>query len=175
MRKIKLYIAASLDGKIAGKDHALDWLPEPDIESQDDYGYNEMYDSIDTLLMGYTTYEVCTGLGDWPYKGKTSYVFTHDGSKACIDDAKLVTTDPVQFTTDLKQQQGKDIWLVGGGNINRQLHDAGLIDEYIVAIIPHIVGEGIEMFPGIITASPLKLDKHIVYNDGLVLLYYSKA
>lgn len=173
MREIILYIATSLDGKIAGTDHSLDWLPQPG-EDNNDYGYSEMYDSIDTVLMGYTTYEISMGFGDWPYKGKTAYVFTMDKNKPCVDEASLITESPVDFCKTLKQDAGKNIWLIGGGSINRQLHDAGLIDKYIITIVPHILGNGIEMFPGISTEVKLELYKQQTYDNGLAMMYYKK-
>lgn len=166
---MKLYIATSLDGKIARDDHGLDWLPE---EHEDDYGYNALMNATDVLLMGYTTYDVCIGLGDWPYKGKTTYVFTSDAAKPATNDVILTTEDPVAFTKRLKEQAGQDIWLVGGGEINRLLHDAGLIDEYIIAIIPVVLGKGIELFPNIKREQALQLSKHKVYDSGLALMYY---
>lgn len=170
MRQVKLYIAASLDGKIARSDHSLDWLPE---SGEDDFGYGALMDAVDTILLGYSTYDVCIGLGDWPYKGKTSYIFTRDATKECNEHAELITEDPVAFTCKLKKQEGKDIWLIGGGEIIRQLHDAGLIDEYIIATIPVILGKGIELFPNINKEQKLTLTKHKVYSDGLALMYYT--
>jgi dihydrofolate reductase len=171
MRKIKLYIANSLDGKIARKDDRIDWLPSP---TGDDYGYKEFYSSIDTTLMGYRTYEVCLKLGDWYYKNKTNYVFSRDPSKKIIPEARLVSENPVQFVKRLKESPGKDIWLIGGGEIITLLHDAGLIDEYIIAYIPLILGEGIELFPNVKNQENLKLVKHQVYPNGVVLLYLEK-
>lgn len=172
MRKIVLYIASSLDGKIAGENDNLDWLPHIE-DGDDDYGYSEMYDSVDTLIMGYRTYEICRALGDWPYAGKKVYVFTRDGNKPCIDEVELITEDPVTFTRNLQQAPGKNIWLVGGGEINRQMHDAELIDEYIITIVPHILGKGIDMLPAIIRQQKLILTKHKTYDNGLAMMYYT--
>lgn len=174
MRKTILYIACSLDGKIAGKDHDLDWLP-PAEDDKYDYGYEEMYNTVDVLVMGYKTYEVCAGFGEWPYKGKTSYIFTRDANKTCIPGAEIVTQDPVSFIQQLKAQEGKNIWLIGGGNIIQQLHDAALIDEYIISIVPVILGEGIEMFPELHKRTKLKLTKNKTYENGLTMLYYETA
>lgn len=168
MRKLKLYIAASLDGKIARKDDSIDWLPDPTTE---DYGYQEFYDSIDTTVMGYKTYEVCLGLGDWYYKDKVNYIFSRDSSRDLIPEATLVNQSPVDFVKELKQQEGKDIWLLGGGEIIKLMHDAGLIDEYIIAYIPIILGEGVLLFPEIQQQKNLTLTKHRVYSNGVVMLY----
>lgn len=174
MRKVILYIATSIDGKIAGADHSLDWLPQPGEDDENDYGYEEMYHSIDTVLMGHKTYEICNSFGEWPYKGKTAYIFTRNKDKKTIEQATLVNDDPAAFTKQLKSSAGKDIWLIGGGQINTLLHDAGLIDEYIITVIPHILGAGIELFPDIQREQKMELYKHRVYNNGLAMLYYRK-
>lgn len=173
MRQVKLYIACSIDGKIAGIDGNVDWLPHP--PEGEDYGYYSFYDSIDELAMGYKTYEICISLGDWPYKGKPTHVFTRDSSKSVVKDASLVTSDIVQFTKELKAKEGGDIWLVGGGNIIQQLHDADLIDEYIISYVPVILGAGIELFPNLKKVKKLQLIHHKVYADGLSLMHYKKG
>ena len=72
VRALKLFIAASPDGYIARPDGAVDWL-----WVDDDYGYAELYDSVDVLLMGRRTYEqVLTFGGDYPYRGKRSLVLS---------------------------------------------------------------------------------------------------
>ncbi|RYD56588.1 MAG: dihydrofolate reductase [Sphingobacteriales bacterium] len=170
MRKLILYIAASLDGKIAGSDHSLDWLPDP---STDDYGYQELMDTIDTVVMGYKTYKICMGLG-WTYHGKQAYIFSRSEGKSVIPEAKLITDDPSSFIDKLKREDGKDIWLIGGGEMVRILHDAGLIDEYILTTIPIILGDGIELFPRIKAKLPLHLIKHKAYDNGLTMAYYKQ-
>src|SRR5690606_13126683 len=137
MRQLKLYIAASLDGKIARPNHEIDWLPP--LEEYV-YGYAEFMAGIDALVMGHKTYEVCLNLGEWAYKDKISYVFSRNPERSLIPEAQLVTEDPVKFVQQLKQTEGKTIWLLGGGEIISLLHNAGLIDEYILAIIPAILG-----------------------------------
>ena len=171
MRKLKLYIAASLDGKIARPNHEIDWLPP--LEEYD-YGYAEFMKGVDAIVMGYKTYEVCAGLGEWAYKDKTSYIFSRNSNRQLIPEAQLITEKPVEFVKNLKQTEGKDIWLLGGGEIITLLHDAGLIDEYILAFIPVILGEGIELFPGIKKQENLKLQRHQVYENGVALFYFGK-
>ncbi len=171
LRKLKLYIAASLDGKIARPDGAIDWLPDPIAH---DYGYQQFYDSIDTIIMGYKTYEICLSFGEWHYKGKKSYVFSRNAAKTCGPEAQLITRDPAGFVAQLKQEPGTDIWLLGGGAIITLLHEAGLIDEYIIACIPVILGAGIELFPAINRQQNLKLYQHQVYENGVTLLYLNR-
>lgn len=176
MRKVILYIAASLDGKIARPNGGLDWLPDPADEKykHEDYGYDELLNSVDTTLMGYKTYEVCRSFGEWAYKNQLTYVFSRNPEREMVPEAQLVTEDPVEFTRKLKQQEGKNIWLIGGGEIIKLLHDAGLIDEYILAYVPVILGEGIELFPGIKKQENLKLTRHKVFESDITMLYFEK-
>lgn len=125
--------------------------------------------------MGYKTYEVCLGLGQWAYKDQLTYVFSRNAAREMIPEAQLVTEDPVTFVQNLKQTEGKAIWLIGGGKIIHLLHDAGLIDEYILAYVPVILGEGIELFPGIKKQQNLTLTRHKAFESGIVMLYYQKA
>ncbi len=171
MRKLKLYIAASLDGKIARRNHAIDWLPP--LEEYD-YGYAEFMETIDAIVMGYKTYEVCMNLGEWAYKDKLSCVFSRQTDRKLLPEAQLITEDPVVFIKQLKQTEGKDIWLLGGGEIISLLHNAGLIDAYILAYIPVILGEGIELFPEVKKQENLKLEKHEIYENGVALFYFRK-
>ncbi|RDC62946.1 dihydrofolate reductase family protein [Adhaeribacter pallidiroseus] len=95
--------------------------------------------------------------------------------KTVIPEAQVVNPDPVTFTQELLYQKGQDIWLLGGGEIITLLHNAGLIDEYILAFIPIILGEGIALFPNGQNQENLKLSKHQVYSNGVVMLYFSKS
>lgn len=173
MRKLKLYVATSIDGKIAGPNEELDWLPQP-TDEKEDYGYHAFYESIDTTIMGYKTYKIGNSFGDWPYKDKTSFIFSRTADKPVIDEVTLINQNPVEFVKELKQKEGGDIWLVGGGEIIKLLHDEGLIDEYLLAFIPVILGEGIELFPNIKHQQKLKLTSHKIYDDGVAMMYYER-
>lgn len=171
MRKLKLYIACSIDGKIARSNGAIDWLPDP---SEQDYGYKDFYESLDATLMGFKTYEVCRSFGDWMYPDKETFVLSRSKDKVVIPEATLVTEDPVSFVRNLKNRTGKDIWLVGGGEIISLMHNAKLIDEYIIAFIPVVLGEGLALFPEIKKQVDLVLRKHFIYPNGVALFYYEK-
>jgi dihydrofolate reductase len=170
MRKLHVYIASSLDGQIARPDGSVDWLPET---GEEDYGYQAFYDSVDTLLMGYSTYQTCLGFGEWPYPDKKVYVFTRAPASAPVHQEELVTDDPVAFVRQLKKQPGRAIWLVGGGKALAPLQEAGLVDEYHLALVPVLLGEGIPLFTRLTTQQPLQLTGHQVFPDGLVMLSYS--
>ena len=145
-REVILYIAASLDGFIAKEDDDLQWLEE--TEGEGDNGYSEMYDAIDTTIMGKRTYDyVMEHAETFPYPDKKNYVFTTSaqGSTEYVD---FVHGDVVAFTKKLKEQQGSKIWMVGGSDILDAFIKENLIDEYIITVTPHILGTGIPLFRG---------------------------
>lgn len=147
-RNIVLYIAVSLDGYIAKRDGSVDWLSGNGDITNIDNGYDDFYKTIDTVVMGRTTYEqVINELSpdSWVYEGKKCYVAT---SKNCDSDtrADFITDDIVDLIKSLKKKDGKDIWLIGGGKLIDQFIKENLIDKYIITIIPTLLGDGIPLF-----------------------------
>ncbi|PKG23461.1 dihydrofolate reductase family protein [Niallia nealsonii] len=143
-RKLIIYIATSLDGYIATKEESLDWLFR--VEGEGDNGYSAFYETVDTVLMGKKTYDwiLKQGLADFPYKGKECYVFSRTSSSS-TEDATFITHDIFPFITDLKKQSGKNIWLVGGGELITSFVKEKLVDELILTMAPAIIGKGIPL------------------------------
>ncbi|PIC87064.1 hypothetical protein CSV72_03530 [Sporosarcina sp. P20a] len=144
-RKLVLFIAQSLDGYIATKDDSLEWLFK--VEGEGDNGYSEFFETINTVLMGKRTYDwvMEQEKGQFPYSNKNCYVF----SRSSLTDTKDVTFingDIVNFTNNLRIEEGKDIWIVGGGDILHTFLKEKLVDELIVTVAPTIIGEGIPLF-----------------------------
>ena len=172
MRKVILYIATSVDNFIARKDGSVDWLEKTPNPDNLDYGYHSFYKSIDTTLMGNATYkEVLTFGIPFPYPDKTNFVFTRT-PKADNSDVSYISEDIPDFVSGLKKQEGDDIWLVGGGEINTILMNHGLIDEIIITRIPTILGEGIPLFAGAPHESELILKELEDFGNGVVQLIY---
>lgn len=122
MSKVTVFIASSLDGYIARPDGRVDWL-----FTDEDYGYADFYASVDTLVMGYRTYEQILTFGDWPYPGKAAYVLSRFHSREAAG--------PVQFVRELPDV-GENVWLVGGAQAIQAYADAGRIDKWIISIHP---------------------------------------
>jgi dihydrofolate reductase len=164
MRKIKLFIASSMDGFIAKEDGNVDWL-----YTDGDYGYSSFYKTVDTVLMGMNTYRQALGFGEYPYKGKKGFVFTRTLSGK--DRNVEFVSDPVAFTKKLLSSGGKDIWLVGGSEINTLFLRNGLIDELILSVHPVYLGKGIPLFR---TEEPVwfRLISSVPYKKGLMQLRY---
>jgi len=176
MRKLKLYIASSLNHKIAKKDGSIDWLnsiPNPD---KLDYGYSEFYDSIDTTIMGFKTYKQIIDWGiDFPYPTKQNYVFTKNASRKNTRFVDFVSSNHIQFLHELKQQQGKDIWLIGGSQINSLLLNHNLIDEIRLFIMPIVLTDGIDVFDSVDVDKQLTLTQTKEYSSGVIELIYSTS
>ena len=120
MRRIKMFIASSLDGFIAREDGSIDWL-----FTDDDYGYQEFYESVDAVIMGRKTFEKGLELGGGinPTKDKKNYVFSRNqqslGGMEKDDEVEFVGKDVRKFVEQLVDSSGKDIWLVGGSEISK--------------------------------------------------------
>ncbi|GAB3274307.1 dihydrofolate reductase family protein [Larkinella harenae] len=170
MRNVKLFIATSLDGYIAGPNGEIDWL-----YTDGDFGYKAFMETVDTTLMGNETYKLIEGFGDFPYKAQTNYVFTRTPKAQQAPYVEFISTDPAAFVSQLKQQDGKAIFLVGGGQINALLLEAGLIDELQVFIHPITLGRGIPLFQPTEKPHYWQFVESRSFERGLTELHYQKA
>jgi len=163
MKKVILYIATSLDGFIARKNGSVDWLPE--INNSEDYGMKEFMDSIGTVILGNTTY---TKFGA-NYQNKKCFVFSrkNTGKK---DNIVYVNTDVKDFLNGLSNDE--NIWLVGGAEIVKEFLKNNLIDEFIITVIPTVLGEGIPLFAEGCGEYKLKLQNIKAFDSGAVQLSY---
>jgi dihydrofolate reductase len=178
--KTQYYTAASLDGFLATTDHSLEWLfPLGDIA---DTGYNDFIKDIGALAMGASTYEwmlrhvvgpEATQPGPWPYTQPT-WVFTHRTLPAVPGvDLRFVRGDvrPVHHAM-AAAAPGKNLWLVGGGELVGQFHDHGLLDEIIITIGSVTLGSGQPLLPRAITHPPMRLTSAQAMGPGFVELRY---
>ena len=171
MRKIVLFVATSIDGFIAGKDGNTDWL-----YTDGDFGYQAFYDSIDTTIMGYNTYYYIRHFAEFPYPDKKNYVFSRKQRMADENPVEFVFGDVVEFARSLRESEGKNIWLVGGGQINSLLLNANLIDQMIISIHPTALGDGIKLFKDeSLKNFNFTLVNHEVFERGLVQLTYENG
>lgn len=170
MRKVILYIAMSLDGFIAKEDNDISFLDIVSIENED-YGYNDFYQSVDTVIMGRKTYDkIISLINEFPHKDKLSYILTRQ-ERESTDNIIYYNGDLAELINNIKNDEGKDVFVDGGAEIVRQLIDLKLIDEMYISIIPILLGNGIRLFDQE-KESKLKLidSKHFV--SGLVKLHY---
>ena len=168
MRRVRLFIATSLDGYIAGRDDDLGWLFD-----DGDYGYAAFYAGIDTVLVGRRTYEIARTFPQWPYAGRNVVVFTRGGD-ARITSPNTVATPraPAAVVAEIRARDGKDLWLVGGGALVASFMEADLIDDVIVSIHPVLLGDGIPLAVKSTRRMPLALVAERRFPSGLVQLTY---
>lgn len=171
MRKIILYVATSADGYIARPDGDVAWLDRP--RTSGDYGMGKFYKSIDTVLMGRKTYDVALEFGQKSYPGKKNYIFSRSPRRTRTPNVKFVSTDIGEFARNLRAAKGKNIWLVGGADLAAAFLDAGEIDEFIIHVIPTLIGEGIPLIAPRHRSVPLKLLSSRAYSDGVVRVHYA--
>lgn len=165
---VTLFIAASLDGYIAGPDDDLSWL-----FTDADYGFSSFYADVDTLIMGRGTYEVVLTFGEWPYPGKRTVVVSRN-PEVDIDspDTELYSDDLPGLITKLTEQGCENVWLVGGGELVRSFLEQGLLDQITVSMHPILLGTGVPLFPGGFRRTMLMLKDTNVFDGGLVQMNY---
>jgi dihydrofolate reductase len=172
-RKIIVHIATSADGYIARNDGDLEWLtsrPKP----KGFYGIGAFMKSIDTMLLGRLTYEAGLRLGGTfdPKKGRT-IVFSRKPAPADAPaSVEFVSGDIGAFMSELRRQPGKDIWLMGGGDLIASFLDARAIDEFVVSVTPVFIGDGIPLIARRHRQVPLELLGVERFDDGVVQLHY---
>ena len=176
MKKIKLYIAVSLDGYIARTDGSLEWIAEMHHTKRADHGFNELMESVDTVIMGGKTYHEFIGYQvEWPYKDKTTYVISHHDTNLNETDHVIFLTDDVfKRITALKKEEGKDIWLVGGGKLISMLLNWDLIDEMQIYYVPVILGDGVALFGDKTNMSKWEVTKCERLGKG-VMIWFDRA
>lgn len=144
-RNLVLFIASSLDGYIATKDESLEWLYN--VEGEGDNGFSEFYETVDTVLLGKRTYDwvMKQDIEEFPYKNKECYVFTRSSIED-TEDVKFVNNNVTEFVDKLKSQDGKNIWIVGGGELLHSFIQEKLVDELIITVAPSLLGKGVPLF-----------------------------
>jgi dihydrofolate reductase len=170
MRKVIVYIATSADGFIARPDGDIGWLNRPRVAGN--YGMNDFYRSIDTVLMGRKTHDVGMKLGQASYTGKKNYIFSRTRRQSAGLDVEFIAQEAGEFAKDLRRSPGKDIWLVGGGELIASLLECGQVDEFIIHVIPILIGEGIPLIAARHCSVPLALLSSRSFADGVVRLHY---
>ena len=173
MRKLISYIATSLDGKIAKSDGSVDWLNDSLDSDGPDYGYAAFNDSIDTIIMGNSTYMIGKALSEtFPSPDKKNFVLTRNSKQAKNENVTYFSKNPERFVKALKKENGKDIWLMGGSEINSLMLNVNLIDELRLYVIPIALGKGIPLFSKSATETKLTLTSSQSYSNGVVELIY---
>jgi dihydrofolate reductase len=170
MRKLKYHVATTVDGFIARADDSFDCFPQ---EGEHIADYLSSLASYHTVLMGRRTYEVGLRVGVTdPYPQLESYVFSRSLKESPSPRVKLISEDAAPFVGRLKEQEGGEIYLCGGGALAAALFAEGLIDEVLLKVNPLLLGAGIPVTSGLRGVTNLELLSSKVYRNGVLLLHY---
>ena len=171
-RKVIVHIATSADGYIARPDGDLEWLtsrPAP----EGFYGMNAFMKSIDTMVIGRKTYEASLRLGAKFDSRNRSIVFSRRARPAdAPPGVEFASGEIGPFVRRLREQSGKDIWLMGGGELIASFLDEQAIDEFVISVAPVFIGDGIPLIARRHRDVPLDLHSVERFDDGLVQLHY---
>jgi dihydrofolate reductase len=169
--EIVYYVASSLDGFIATPDGGIEWL-KPFEGGGEDYGYAEFYASVDCVLLGRKTYEQCLQFPDWPYHGKPCWIFSRSISDMSEAAVRFSAGPPSTATKQMEAEGCRRAWLVGGGKLAAAFRAERLITEYIVSLVPLILGAGIPLFSAQGRTESLRLMNLRPYANGVLQLRY---
>ncbi len=160
MTQVVYYVAASLDGFIAGPNGELDWLHAFESPGSD-YGYAQFLAGVDALVMGRSTYETTRSFGDWPYGERPTWLLTHREPSALAPlppAVQLNTQSPAQLLAQWQALGLERVWLVGGGQVAAQFLQAGCLQELMLALMPLTLGRGIPLFDPAHSLRPMRWD-----------------
>lgn len=176
MIKVILYIAMSLDGFIADEKGNVDWITSGN--QNEDYGFASFYQTVDVLMMGSKTYEKILTYKGWPYTDKKTIVFTqrpltsqHENIRFVADDINTVM-DKMREENLRMEAPLQIAWLVGGSKLITSFYNQGLIDEYIITIIPKELKKGILLPIAIRNEVGLMESNTKFFYDGVVQKYF---
>lgn len=177
-RKIILDLAVSLDGFIEGKNGETDWcIMDPEM------GFTDFLEQIDTILYGRKSYDLW---GQYIPKeddsdedkeiwslihSKKKYVFSRTPREPS-EGAIFIKENIFEEVNQLKQQQGKDIWMYGGASLITTFINLGLIDEFRLSVHPIVLGEGKPLFIDIEQRLNLQVVNARKFSSGVVQLIY---
>ncbi len=175
-RKIILNLAISLDGYIADENGGFDWIKGDGNKSQDtkqQFSFEKFMNSVDVIVMGRKAYEDCPKETLNSFSSKKIYVATHKDLENKPENVEVISEEIVKKILDLKKKEGKDIWLFGGAGLTDNFIKEDVVDEYIVGLIPIILGSGRPLFLKDNPTINLHLEES-TSQEGIVILRYSK-
>jgi dihydrofolate reductase len=169
MRRVRYSVATSLDGYIAGPNGEFDWIiQDPEID------FKALFKSFDTILLGRRTFELTATQKGPGMSGMRVIVFSRTLHPSDYPKVTMVSENAGDVVAALRAEEGKDIWLMGGGGLFRSLLDAGQVDSVEVAVIPVLLGGGIPLLPPPGSKATLQLAGSRIYNKtGIVSLEYT--
>lgn len=175
-RKVILNLAISLDGYIAREDGSFDWIAGDEDKSLDTnkkFDFEEFLNSIDTIIMGRKAFEDCPPQTLESFRDKKIFIATTSKLKSESENIQAISGDLSKIVRGLITKFGKDIWIFGGSVMIDELIKNDVIDEFIIGIVPTILGKGRSLFLKNNPTIKLHLDE-MSSQEGIVILKYSR-
>ena len=176
MRKLKYHVGCTADGFIAHEDDSYGAFMQERLVKDSEHisDYIASFATYGAALMGRRTYEPALKVGVTdPYPMMETYVFSRSMKESPNPRVKLISEDAVGTVRRLKEQPGKDLYLVGGADFASLLLNAGLVDEVVLKLSPLLLGSGIPLVSKLQGVKSLELLSTKVYKNGVVLLRYA--
>lgn len=175
-RKIIFNLAMSLDGYIADENGGFDWIhgdEDKSYNTEKQFSFSEFTDSIDTIIMGKTAFLDCPKetLDDFD-KSKKILVASYEKLETNHSNVEFISGNICEQILEVRKTEGKDIWIFGGAELADSFIKEDIIDEYIVGLIPIILGKGVKLFLENSPKLELSLNDACSVTDGIVILRY---
>ena len=175
-RKIILNLAMSIDGYISDEDGGFEWIVGENDNSKDtkeQFDFNKFLHTCDTIVMGRKSYEDIPQETFEEFKHTKIYVATNNEFKVNRENVEIINGDIVNKIVKLREEEGKNIWIFGGAILADSFIKADVIDEYIIGLIPCILGKGRRLFLENNPTINLHLENYS-FSDGIAILTYTK-
>jgi dihydrofolate reductase len=172
MRKVIYGVGISLDGYIARPDGSVDFLFMPK-----DYSMEPFFKRIDVAAMGRKTYEAGLKMsgGKFSSFGLKCFVFSRSQEAGEREGVTFVQDAPRKWLALERKKKGKDIWMMGGGELARAFLEDDTIDELYLGVVPTLIGQGIPAFPNGFPQREFALAENKSFSKGLIALRYERA
>ena len=172
--RVRVYIASSLDGFIAGPDDDLSWLTGPEAANPggptdpDALTFEAFIADVGAVLMGRGTYDVVRGMTWWGYGERPVLVATHRELGEARGTVRAVSGSIEALVAEARTAAGEKDVYIDGGDLIRQAVAADLVDELTVTLAPVALGSGHPLFAGLPRRYPLEITGHHTYEGGMV-------
>jgi len=171
MRKVVLGLGITMEGYIARLNGAVDFLFMPK-----DYSMAPFFKTIDTAIMGRKTLDAALKMGgSFGGSSLATYVFSRSQPAGQRNGVMFTNESLAKFIGKLRKRRGKNIWLMGGGELARDFLKADLVDELYLGVVPVLLGDGIPLFPSGFPQRDFALIENKTYSKGLIALQYSRV
>jgi dihydrofolate reductase len=171
-RKIIVHIATSADGYIARPDGGIEWLTDRPAP-KGFYGLPKFIRTVDAKILGRRTFDLSVKMGTRFSAKDVHYVFSRRPAPRSVPAGVHFVTQPIDaFAKQLRAESGKNVWMMGGGELIASFLDAGAIDEFVISVVPTFIGDGIPLIAPRRRDVKLRLLSVKRFPDGVVQLHY---